>query len=445
VELPTQFDVQADLRVNLFVVGVASVAAVMSAVGPVWRAWHVDPNSSLRPSRGWGRSSRWPLRDGLLAVQIACCCVLVTAGIVAFRGLSAALHTHVAMDVNDVAVAGFDLSLAGYSNARGRDFQRRALEAVQSIPGVISAAYGNSTPLFIDQSTTGVVPDAPDPALPAGLSASYYQVSPGFLAALGTRLVRGRDFSWQDEGRTRLVAIVNETFARAFGNGDRVGWRFRRGETLPPIEVVGIVEDGKYQSLTESPRAAVFFPILQQSNMTTMIVARSGRSREEIASLIRETLRQLDGDLPLYSVGGLDAAVAYVFVPAWAATIALNAFAVLAAVLIATGIYGFAAYTVARRSREISIRVAVGARPAQVLSAILGRTGTLMIVGAFAGIAIGVAASRVLSSVVYQASPADPFVLLSACITITAIALCATWLPARRALRIDPVRALRED
>ncbi len=214
---------------------------------------------------------------------------------------------------------------------------------------------------------------------------------------------------------------------------------------MPAIEVIGIVEDGKYQTLTEAARPAVFFPILQQRNLTTIVVARSNRPQAEIASEIRERLRQLDGDLPVYSLGGLDEALAYVFVPAWAATITLNAFAALAAVLIATGVYGLAAYSVAKRAREISIRVAVGARPAQVLGTVLGRTGTLMLIGAAVGIVLGVAASKLLSTVVYQASSSDPWVLLSAGVAITTIALGATWLPARRALRIDPVRALREE
>ena len=446
VELPAQFDVHADARVVFFVMSAVLAAALMSAVAPVWRAWRVDPSSSLRASRGWSRSSRWPLRDLLLAVQIACCCVLVTAGIVAFRGLSAAFQTPVAMDVNEVTVAGFDLGLAGYTRPAGSEFQRRALDAVASIPGVTSAAYGNSTPLFIDQSTTGVFPEGSAPqSQPSGRSASYYQVSPDYLRTIGTALLRGRDFSWQDDDGAPLVAIVNETFASALGSAVAVGWRFRRGNNAPPIEVIGIVEDGKYQTVAEGARAAVFFPILQSGSMSTMIVARSTRPQPEIASEIRERMRQLDADLPLYSLGGLDEAVAYVFVPAWAATITLNVFAALAAVLIATGVYGLAAYTVAKRSREISIRVAVGARPAQVLGAVLGRTGTLMVIGASAGIALGVAASKVLSSVVYQASSTDPVVLLSTGVTITTIALCATWLPARRALRIDPVRALRED
>ena len=447
VELPAQFDVHADARVVFFVMSAVLAAALMSAVAPVWRAWHVDPSSSFRASRSWGRSSRWPLRDLLLALQIACCCVLVTAGIVAFRGLSAAFQTHVAMDVDDVTVAGFDLGLAGYTRPASRDFQRRAFEAVASIPGVTSAAYGNSTPLFIDQSTTGVFPDRAEAQSQAsGRSTSYYQVSPDYLRTIGTALLRGRDFSWQDDDGAPLVAIVNETFASAFDNSGKIGWRFRRGgNTAPPIEVIGIVEDGKYQTVTEAARPAVFFPILQSGSTSTMIVARSTRPQPEIAAEIRERMRQLDADLPLYALGGLDEAVAYVFVPAWAATITLNVFAALAAVLIATGVYGLAAYTVAKRSREISIRVAVGARPAQVLGTVLGRTGTLMVIGASAGIALGVAASKVLSSVVYQASSTDPVVLLSAGVTITTIALCATWLPARRALRIDPVRALRED
>ena len=429
----------------LFVLTVVLAAALVSAVAPVWRTWRIDPSGLLRASRGHGRLFRWPLRDLLLAVQIACCSVLVTSGIVAVRGLSAAFQTNVAMDVHEITVAGFDLGLAGYSSTAARDFQRLALEAVTSIPGVTSAAFGNSTPLFIDQSTTSVSPDrAADASQPPGRNASYYQVSPGFLPTLGTRFLKGRDFSWQDDERAPLVAIVNETFARALGT-DAVGWRFLRGNAGPPFEVIGIVEDGKYQSVAEAAKPAVFFPILQMRTPTTMIVAKSNRPQVEIAAEIRGRMRQLDGDLPLYSVGGLDDAVAFVFVPSWAATIALNVFAVLAAVLIAMGVYGLAAYTVARRTREISIRLAVGAKPSRVLRTVLGRIGGSLAVGAIAGITLGAAASSLLSSIVYQASSTDPVVFAAAVAAIMAVAVSATWLPAARALRIDPVRALRED
>ena len=144
-------------------------------------------------------------------------------------------------------------------------------------------------------------------------------------------------------------------------------------------------------------------------------------------------------------MGGLDEAVAYVFVPAYAATIALNAFGILAAMLAATGIYGLAAYSVSRRTREISIRSAIGARPSQILQSVVGRTGVLLTIGSIAGILLGLAASRVLEHVVYQATPHDPVVLVAAIAAMCGIGLGATWLPARRALRIDPVRALRDE
>jgi ABC-type antimicrobial peptide transport system permease subunit len=174
-----------------------------------------------------------------------------------------------------------------------------------------------------------------------------------------------------------------------------------------------------------------------------MLVARSERPQSEIAMALREVIRRLDPDMPLYSVGGLDEAVAFVFVPAWAATIALNAFGILAVMLATTGIYGLAAYSVSRRTREISIRSAIGARPSQILRSVVGRTGVVLAVGSLAGILLGLGASRVLQHVVYQATPRDPIVLVSAIAVMCGLGVSAAWVPARRALRIDPVRALR--
>jgi ABC-type antimicrobial peptide transport system permease subunit len=226
----------------------------------------------------------------------------------------------------------------------------------------------------------------------------------------------------------------------------RSGWHLRTGcSTCSLIEVVGIVEDGKYQTLNETAAAAIFFPVRQNRTLTTLLVARSDRPQEEIAAAMRRRMANLDADLPLYSVGGLDNALAFVFVPAWAATITLNAFGVLAAMLIATGVYGVSAHTVKARSREISIRVAIGARPGQVLKSVLGRTAALLALGSAAGLGLGLAAARVLSTVVHQATSQDPIVIVSAIVVLSAVALSAAWIPASSALRIDPVRSLRED
>ena len=452
VDVPIQFDVRPDFVVVAFAVIAVTVAGLLASVGPLWRIWRADPNAVLRPSQSpseyrVGKMMKVPMRDVLLAVQVACCAVLITGSIVSLRGLAGAMATNVAMDVERVTVAGFDLSLAGYTNARGRDFRQRVLQEASAIPGVSAAAYSSSVPLYIDYSTTGVFPErTADPSRPEPQAAAYYAVSPDFFATIGTHVRRGRDFRWQDDDRATRVAIVNETLARRVGTADQTGWRLRTGcATCDPIEIVGIVEDGKYATLAEEPRPVIFFPLLQRDTLTTMMVVRSERPQSEIASALREIIHRLDADLPLYSVGGLDEAVAFVFVPAWAATIALNAFGILAVLLAATGIYGLTAYSVSRRTREISIRSAVGARPSQILRNILGRTGVLLTIGSIAGVLLGLAASRVLQHVVYQATPRDPATLAAAIAVMCGIGLGATWLPARRALRVDPVRALRDE
>ena len=454
VDVPIQFDVEADVGVFVFAAFAAIGAGLLASVGPLWRIWRADPQATLRPSQSISeyRVGTWikvrvPMRGGLFAVQVACCAVLITASLVSLRGLAGAMATDVAMDVDRVTVAGFDLALAGYTNAAGRDFRRRVLDEASSIPGVSSVAYSSSVPLYIDYSSTSVFPErTANPARPDAHLAAYYAVSPGFFPTVGTHMQRGRDFTWQDDDRSPRVAVVNETLARRVGAAGSTGWHLRTGcATCDPIEVIGIVEDGKYATLAEEPKPVIFFPILQRDTLTTMMLVRSERPQSEIAGALRDVMHRLDPDLSLYSLGGLDDAVAFVFVPAYAATIALNAFGVLAAMLAATGIYGLAAYSVSRRTREISIRSAIGARPWQVLRNILGRTGGLLTIGSIAGILLGLAASRVLQHVVYQATPHDPLVLMAAMAVMCGIGLGATWLPARRALRIDPVRALRDE
>lgn len=445
LDIPVQFDVHLDTRVVVFAIVASIVTGLVSALAPMWRVWRTDPNISLRSSSpSWTARPRWAVRDLLLALQVACCCMLITGGIVSLRGLAGAFQTRLGMDPQDVTVTSFDLHLAGYRPENGRTFQRRALEAVKAMPGVVSTAYGSSAPLYIDQSNTSVFSDQTADSSSAD-RASYYSASPGYFRALGTRLIRGRDFTWRDDAESPRVAIVNETFAKRFGKDGTMGWRFRRGRAGPPIEVVGIVEDGKYQTLTESPRLAVFFPSLQLDNLTTFMVVRSNRSQAEVVAQLRETLNNLDPNLPLYSLGALNEILRFVFVPAWAATIALSAFAILAVMLVITGVYGLAAYSVSSRTREISIRVAIGAKPRQVLQTVLGRASTLLLAGSVVGIIVGLGASRILSSVVYQATPHDPVVLVGVVFAMLAIGVGASWMPARRALTIDPVRALRED
>jgi predicted permease len=445
MDFPVQFDVHADWRVFLFAFAVSVVAAALFGSAPAWRASKTDANAVLKGAgTSWGRR-RLAFRDVLVALQVALCFVLVAACLISLRGLQHAMKMRLGFEPEGVSVVGFDLGLAGYSEERGRAFQRRVLEAAQQLPGVRSAAYSNSVPLSIDQSTTTVFPgDKPALRPTDGTGVNYYQVSPGYFETMGTKLLAGRDFTWHDDAKSPPVAIINMAFGRqVLRSENAVGKRFRSGLNGPLTEVVGVVEDGKYVSLTESQQPALFWPILQSHNSTTTLEVRSSLPATLVVDEVRQTMARLDPELPLYGTGSLDQMLGFAFFPTHAAAIALSAFGVLAIMLAVTGIHGLVSYAVARRVREIGIRMAVGASPFQVLRLVLGRILALVVIGSAIGLVLALATGQVLASVVYGASPRDPLILAAVLATIVLLGLFSSWAPTRRALRIDPMAALR--
>ena len=474
LDFPVQFEVNPDWRVLLFAFAASLVTGLLSGIAPASQALRADPNDTLkgapaglarfgarrrRPAPGAvvaaSRAGRrlWAARDLLLGMQVVVCCLLLTACLVALRGLSRTLAAPLGLAPAGLAVVGFDLGLAGHGAAQAEDFERRALAAALRLPGVTAAAWGNSLPLSIDQSTTTVFPEGSIDLRPSnGTIANHYEVAPGYLATLGTRLLAGRDFNWHDDARAPQVAIVNLTFARRLLGidatiaraGAAVGRRFI-GFRRDSIEIVGVVEDGKYVSLTEDPTAAIFRPILQQPNTTAVLLARTRFPAAAMAQELRRAVAGLDPSLPLYGTGSLVQMLGLAMLPARAASIALGAFGLLAVMLAVTGIYGLTSYTVSRRKREIGIRMAVGARHGQLLRFLLGRTALLLGAGSIAGLALAAAADRILASVVPFASSRDPLILLAAVVTMTAIGCAAAFEPARRALHVDPVDALRRE
>jgi macrolide transport system ATP-binding/permease protein len=445
LEFPIQFDVTPDARVLLFAAAMSLATGVLFGIAPARQAWKADPNRALKGGAGT-EGRRWAGRDLLLAAQVALCCVLVTSCLVAFRGLSRALSTPLGFQPRGVVVAGFDLSLARYSESAGRVFQQRALAAAARLPGVTAAAVGNSVPLSIDQSGNTVYPDGTTEfKLSQGKPVTHYEISPGYFRALGTRLVAGRDFDSHDDAKAPEVAIVNEALARALtGTANAAGRRFLAGPGRP-IQIVGVVEDGKYTTLTEPPRGALFRPIAQEYNSTTVLVVRTSLPQGQAEAELRQSIAALDAGLPLYGVGSMEQMLGFVFFPSRAAAIALSAFGLLAVMLAITGIYGMATYAVSRRVREIGIRIAVGARPGQVLRCVFGRIAVVLLAGSGAGLALGAAAGQVLASIVYQASARDPLVLVAVPLAMAVIGLGAGLGPARRVLSVDPLQALRSE
>ena len=447
MDIPVQFNVSPDWRVFLFAFAISLVAGALFGLAPAWRVSKTDANAVLKGSATDGRPRRLAFRDVLVVVQVALCFVLVAACLISLRGLQQSLKMNLGFEPGGVSVVAYDLGLGGYSDQKGRAFDQRVLDAVKQLPGVHSAAYSNSVPLSIDQSTTTVFPgDQPALRSSDAIGAHYYEVSPGYFETMGTKLLAGRDFTWHDDDNAPRVAIVNAAFGRqVLHSGNAVGKRFHEGMRGAPVEVVGVVEDGKYVSPTESQEPALFWPMLQNYNGTTTVEVRSWLPAALMVREMRQAVAELDPELPLYGTGGLDQMLGFAFFPAQAAAIALSAFGVLAIMLAVTGIHGLVSYAVARRVREIGIRMAIGARPSQVLRLVLGRILVLLALGSAIGLVLALAAGQVLASVVYGASARDPEVLIAVVITIALLGIVSSWVPARRALGIDPMSALRSE
>ena len=276
------------------------------------------------------------------------------------------------------------------------------------------------------------------------LAPYVFSMSPGYLEAAGTRLVGGRDVSWQDTAKTPHVAIVNETFARKmWGETRAIGQRFVLWGNL--TEVVGVAEDGKYHDMTESPQPVVYLPLSQseqsEADFRGAVAAvgerDGGGARTHTDQHRRRMCRSRCESWP-------DALESELF-PARAATVALGVMGLLAAMLAVTGISGMAAYSVSRRMKELGIRVALGARETQVMSAAVGRPMVLLGVGSALGLLAGVFASRLLGQIVYQANPRDPVVVGGAVLTMALLGIAASAIPARRALAVDPSKLMREE
>ncbi|MFL6429706.1 MAG: FtsX-like permease family protein [Acidobacteriaceae bacterium] len=279
----------------------------------------------------------------------------------------------------------------------------------------------------------------------AAADAFQFRVSPGYFHAAGTTLVTGRTLTWHDDGKAPRVAVVNAEFARnVFGSvASAVGgyYKIDRGTR---IQVVGIVEDGKYGTLTEDRKPAMFFPILQSPTSSTTLVVRSNRDPGQLVTALQEQLRTLDAGLP-FTIATWTKELDSALFASRVATISLGVLGVLGAMLAVTGIFGMAAYSVSKRLRELGIRIALGAQRSEVLHAALGRAFRLLTLGSVAGLVLGLAATKVLSYIVYQASPRDPLVLCGVVLIMLLLGLLAAWIPAQRALAADPLMLLREE
>jgi ABC-type antimicrobial peptide transport system permease subunit len=326
--------------------------------------------------------------------------------------------------------------------------QKKLIEAMDGIPGVTAAAASDMLPLGGQNfSNVAVFQDGTTDFRPSNAVANTYtqNISAGYFRAAGTALLAGRTFTLHDDKQAPRVAVVNREFARrVFGSEARAVDKFYKAIDGTRIQVVGIVENGRYRMLTEERQPAAFLPILQSPSSSTWLIVRSNRDPQELIAAIQRSLRNVDPGLP-FSIRTWDKEMDSALFASRVASISLGVLGGLGAMLAITGIFGMASYSVSKRMRELGIRIALGAQREEVLRSGLGRAWRLLAFGSTVGLFLGIAATRVLSSIVYQATPRDPLVLAGVVMAMLLLGLLATWIPAQRALGADLLALLRQE
>jgi predicted permease len=446
---PIHMPVTPDAKVYGFALLVSIACGVLVGAVPVRQTLRAVPYEIIKEGSIGSAAQRFAIRDLLLVAQLAICAVLVTSSLVAIRGLVRSTHSRFGFDPHHAMLVDTDLTMAGYVSDTVPGMQKRMLDALAAIPGVEAVGYIDQPPLWPGPTTMMIFTDRTTDFRPATAAAQpvIYRVSHDYFQAAGTMLLSGRSVTWHDDRSAPRVAVINQEFARRLfaSTQDAIGNHFKLRDGTR-IEVVGVVEDGKYGSITENPEPAMFFPLLQSPSTATWFVLRSTRNPQELAAAARTMLRNLDTALPISTEtwdNELNGGTAQ-FGPRMA-TASLGVLGAMGALLSVTGIFGLAAYSLSRRKRELGIRIALGAQRREVLQAALGRAIKLLAIGSLAGLVLGILASRVLAVIVYQASPRDPIVLAGVVMAMAFLGLLGTWIPARRALAVNPLILLRDE
>ena len=443
---PIHIPVNPDANVYAVALLLSLASAFLFGAVPAKQVLHTDPFQVIKSGSISTVGRRITIRDLLLVAQIAICAVLVTSSLVAVRGLVRSLHSSFGFEPRNAMLVETALNMAGYSGDALATMQKRMIDALENIPGVKSVGLVDRLPLYYGANSTNVFTDKTSDLRPANAAAEamIYNISPEYFAAAGTALLAGRTLTWHDDRNAPRVAVVNREFAsKIFGSATNAVGKYYKSQGSR-IQVVGIVEDGKYASLAEDPQPAMFLPILQSPSSQACLVVRSNGDPRQLTAAIKRTVQNLDAALP-FEIRTWNLELESALFPSRMATLSLGVMGVMGAMLSITGIFGMAAYSVSKRKRDLGIRMALGAQRKEVLQAALGRAFKLLAVGSAAGLLLGILASRVLAFIVYQATPRDPLVLAGVVLAMALLGLVATWIPAQRALSLDPMILLREE
>ncbi len=450
VDFPLTFDLQIDWRVMVFALLISALTGVIFGLIPALQATRPELIPALKDETRTGGYRRSFLRSGLVVAQIALSLVLLIASGLVLRALQQVQTLNPGFRIDHGLVMSLNTALQGYDRDQGEQFNRQLLDRVGSLPGIENVSYTDWFPLTLNISQDDIYIEGRPAERGADVPSSYgSRIGPNYFATMGTKLLAGRDFNETDTRDSTPVAIVNEAFARRFfGGADPVqsatGKRFSSsGPDGPFIQIVGVASDGKYFNIGEAPSPFTYIPHVQQYTNDLTLIVRTKSEPKMMIGAIRGVFQQLDPNLPVYDIMTMEEHMGFSLFPARVAATLLAAFGLLALTLAAIGIYGVMAYSVSQRTREIGVRMALGAQQRDVLRLLLRHGILLAIIGLGLGLAISLAVTRLMSNVLYGVSATDLTAYLGVSLFLLIIVLIAIFIPARRASQVDPMIALR--
>jgi predicted permease len=447
-------DISPDARVLIFTAVLSFATALVFGLAPALQGSRVDLVTSLKdgaPSSGHRKSG---LQGNLVIAQIALSLVLLIGAGLAVRTMREALAMDKGFDSENLVLMSMDLTIRGYSESKGQSFYEELIDRIDALPGVVSSSLAKTVPPndWSDRLSVFLPGEAPPPEVlrardDLGLRVDANRIAPNYFRTLGVPLLAGREFTDQDRAGATMVAIINERLANQLWPGENAVGKLLSvpfwHEPRPPVQIVGVARDTKHRSLLADMPMLVYLPELQAYDGRATLVVRTTGDSKKLIPAIRGEVAALDKDLTLQAVKTMTEQIESTLWQQSTAAGLIGVFGLLALGLSAIGIYGVIAHTVEQRTREIGIRMALGAGANAVQRMILRQGLVLALTGVVVGLAAAFAATRLMSSFLYGVSATDPLTFLIASVVLVGVAVGACLVPARRATRVDPMIALR--
>ncbi len=436
-----------DWRLFVFTFGASLATGLATGLLPALKATRLDLLPRLNESVRSMSGTRHPMRSLLVIAQVAVSCVVLIGSGLALRSLQQLSRVNLGFQPDHLFLASFDVGLQRYTTEQGRQFQAQLLERVRALPGVREASLAEYAPF---DGRGGMQGGITAEGRPETKEADFRMiprlpVEQAFLRTAGIRIVEGRDFSGRDDETAPRVAIINRAFAQHFWPGESaVGKRLIMN--TKPYEVVGVVGEGRYWAITDRARPLLFLPLAQNYRGRVTLVARTEADPAPMNSAVQQVFRQLDPDLPLYNLRTMEQQIAdsaLGLMPLRMGATFAGAQGVIALLLAGMGIFGLVSFAVSRRTREIGIRMAVGAKPRDIIRLVTLQSFRLTLIGLACGLLLAFGLARRLAGLLYGVNPADPVVFGGVTLIVLLTAVLGAWLPMRRAIKVNPVEALR--